>query len=83
MSCSRRIHLSADQARRLERLAAAEGRPLADLLREAVDLVLDRARETDLRERTERALAVVGRYRSGLDSVAERHDEHLDDLYAN
>ena len=77
------IQLPAAMAQRLKRLAVARGRSMADLIREGVELVLARAGEPDVQERRARALAVVGRYRSGIGDVAEKHDEHLADLYGS
>ena len=77
------IQLPEEQARKLKRLAAAEGRSMADLIREGIALVLARGGAVDPEERRARALAVVGRYRSGIGDVAEKHDEHLADLYGS
>lgn len=63
-----------DQVEALEAEAAASGRPIASVLREAVEhwrLGRDRARQLD------RALAVTGGYHSGLHDVAERHDAYF------
>lgn len=63
-----------DQASAIEAEAAATGRPVADVLREAVELwrvSRDRARRID------RALSVSGGYHSGLHDVAERHDAYF------
>ena len=63
-----------EQVDALEAEAAATGRPVAAVLREAVEqwrLGRDRARQID------RALAVGGGYHSGLHDVAERHDAYF------
>lgn len=63
-----------DQADALEAAAAASGRPVASVLREAVEqwrLNRDRARKID------RALAVTGGFHSGLHDIAERHDAYF------
>ena len=77
------IQLHEDQARDLKRLAAKQGRSMADLIREAVSLLLARSDLPNEAGRRERALAAVGRFRSGLRDVAEKHDEHLNDAYSS
>lgn len=77
------IQLPEAQALRLKRLAAEQGRSMADLIREGVTLVLARAGQPDEEERRRRALAIVGRFHSGVGDIAEAHDEHLADLYGS
>lgn len=77
------IQLHEDQARRLKRLAADQGRSMADLIREAVAQLLSRSDGASEASQRERALAAVGRFRSGLGDVAEKHDEHLNDAYSS
>ena len=63
-----------DQVDAIQAEAAASGRPVASVLREAVEqwrLGRDRARQID------RALAVAGGYHSGLHDIAERHDAYF------
>ena len=68
------LQLEDDQFARLRRRAAASGRSVAALVRDAVDawLTIDESS-------VERALAVVGRYHSGLGDLADNHDRYLDE----
>jgi hypothetical protein len=75
------IQLTPEQAKALRRLAAAEGVSQAELVRRFVDEGLLRFRGRGGAERVRRALAVVGRFRSGHRDVSERHDRHLDEAY--
>ena len=62
------------QIEAIEAEATATGRPVAEVLREAVELWRlnrDRAR------RIEGALSVSGGYHSGFHDVAERHDAYF------
>lgn len=71
------IQLTERQATGLKRLAADRGVSMASLVRLAVDrLLAERGAASDA-ERRRRALAVVGRFRSGLGDLAENHDRHL------
>ena len=56
---------------------------MAELIRRAVDDGLARYGDTVSQAKKERALAVVGRYRSGLTDVAEKHDEYLAEAYGS
>ena len=75
------IQLPEDQARRLKELAARQGRSMADLIREGVAALLARAGGPGDAERRRRALAVVGTFRSQAGNIAEKHDEHLADVF--
>ena len=75
------IQLSEEQARALRELAARDGRSMADLVRESVDLFLRRrrVRSTSRELLAERALAAAGRFRSESGDLSRRHD----DLFAD
>lgn len=68
------LQLRDDQIDGLHRRAAASGRSLAALVRDALDTWL----ATD-EPRIERALAAVGRYNSGIGDLAEDHDRYLNE----
>jgi hypothetical protein len=72
------IQLTAEQAARLRDLAAAEGRSMADVIRESVDAYLAEAplRRTADSLRAD-AIALAGRYDSRLGDLAEGHDRYL------
>ena len=58
-------------------LLAAEHRSMADLVRDGIDALLE-SRAGGGRERAKaRALAAVGRFRSGVRDLATKHDDHL------
>jgi hypothetical protein len=71
------IQLTEAQARSLRRMAAQQKVSMAELVRRAVDRMLESQREPDRKERWERALGMAGRFRSGRSDVARKHDEHL------
>jgi|1186.fasta_scaffold1121373_2 hypothetical protein len=68
------MQLRQDQVRALKRRAAERGVSMAELIRDAIDLALDREDED---AKWERALSVVGKFASGGGDIAERHDEYL------
>lgn len=71
------IQLTEEQARRLKERAAAEGMSMAELIRRSVDALLADTVAVSEEERRRRALAVIGRFRSGLSDLAENHDRYL------
>ena len=73
------ISLDERQMEDLRELARRRNVSMAELVREAVDMLLA-ARAPDVRER---ARAVIGKYSSGEpdNDVARNHDEYLADIY--
>jgi Arc/MetJ-type ribon-helix-helix transcriptional regulator len=76
------IQLSELQRRKLRSLAAAEGRSMADLVREGVQMLLERERAD---ERWERLWEVVGSCHepSGVDDVGLHHDRYLAEIHGS
>ena len=77
------IQLTEEQSREIKSIAEREEVSMAELIRRAVDDWLARYGDTVSQAKKERALAVVGRYRSGLTDVAEKHDEYLAEAYGD
>ncbi|MGH9489062.1 MAG: ribbon-helix-helix protein, CopG family [Terriglobales bacterium] len=76
------IQLTEEQARKLKRLAAARGQSLAQLIRLSVDALLAQpAVEITPEERRRRALAIVGRFHSGVSGITADHDRYLAEAY--
>lgn len=74
------IQLTEAQAAELRRLAAEQGTSVAELVREAVEALLANRTKPTRHELKQRALAAVGRYRSGLSDVAVQHDRYLNEV---
>ncbi|MGH2407392.1 MAG: ribbon-helix-helix protein, CopG family [Candidatus Limnocylindrales bacterium] len=70
------ISLTTEQARRLRRTAEARGVSMAAVIRDAIDEIPE-APMTDREYLVHRALAVIGKYHSGLQDVAEEHDKYF------
>lgn len=66
------------QARELKRLATQRKVSVAEVIREAVDRELEQESRA---ARWERAMGVVGKYSSGIDDIAERHDDYLAEAF--
>ena len=63
---------------RLKREAARRSCSISEVARQGILQELARAERN---ERREKALTVVGRFRSGLTDLAEHHDAYLDDAW--
>lgn len=74
------IQLTPEQARALKRLAAKEGKSVAELIRRSVDNLLQTSDTLDQAARRARALAAAGRLSGPID-LATRHDEYLADAF--
>jgi predicted secreted protein len=74
------IQLTEEQARELKRLAGERGVSVAAIIREAVEMAIDAG---DPAGRWQRALAVVGAYRSGRSDVGAEHDRHLAEVFTD
>lgn len=70
------IQFTEEIARALRLSAKRTGRPVASIVREAVDAWLEADGRRDARER---ATQSIGGFRSGLGDLAEHHDRYLDE----
>jgi len=75
------VQLTEEQVQALKELAHRENKSVAELTRQAVDYWLQAVGLVPMEERRRRAMAVVGRFRSGRSDVSESHDEHLAEAY--
>ncbi len=71
------IQLSEKQSRALKELAAREGKSVAELIRTSVDILLQSHGTIDEKERRRRALAIVGKFQTGVRDLAGEHDRYL------
>lgn len=73
------ISLDERQMEGLRELARRRNVSMAELVREAVDALL----EAPTPDQWERASAVIGKYRSGDPNIARDHDAYLDEIYGD
>jgi hypothetical protein len=71
------IQLTETQARRLKKIAMDTGASVAEVIRRAVDNMLQRIPKESSEERIRRALEIVGKFRSGRRDVSQKHDGYL------
>jgi predicted transcriptional regulator len=72
----KQVQLTDEQLHRLEELAERQKRPVEDVIRESVDTYLART-ERNNEELRARAIAIAGKFRSGLTDLAQNHDEYF------
>jgi 16S rRNA U516 pseudouridylate synthase RsuA-like enzyme len=70
------IQLTDEQARALKRLAAKEGKSVAELIRVSVDNLIRRSGNTGPEELHQHALNASGKL-NGLENLATDHDAYL------
>ncbi len=68
------VQLTEHQVRELRKRAAERGVSMATLIRDAIDLMLA---ADDRHANWERAMAAVGKFRSGLSDISKDHDRYL------
>jgi hypothetical protein len=72
------IQITTEQARALKRLAAKEGKSVAELIRISVDALLQTGGIKDQESLRRKASAAAGKL-NGPKDLAEKHDDYLAD----
>ena len=75
------IQLTETQARTLKKVAMDKGTSVAEVIRRAVDNMVQRSPKVSSEERIKRAIEIVGKFRSGRRDVSQKHDEYLAEAY--
>ncbi len=78
---TRNIELTDEQNRILEEIAVSQGRLVAELIRDGVDELLRAQGRLPLEALRQRALALSGRFHSGLPDLATEHDRYLEESF--
>jgi hypothetical protein len=72
------IELDEEEWKALRQCSTETGRSVADLVREGIRLYLS-SRKHPREEQVRRAIAAIGKYRSGLKDGSVNHDRYLAD----
>lgn len=75
------IQLTQEQARALKRLAAKEGKSVAELIRLSVDAMLRSGGVSDPLEQRLKALAAAGKLHDTPEDLSANHDRYLVEAY--
>ncbi len=80
---TRNIELTDEQNRILEEIAGDKGRPVAELIREGIDELLRAEGRSPRKELRQRAMALSGRFRSGVSDLSTNHDRYLEESFGD
>jgi len=75
------IQFAKPQLDGLKRLAAEEGKSVAELVRSGMEFYVRTRPKAGGADRTERARKAAGRFRSGLKDVSRNHDRYLAEAF--
>ena len=75
------IQLREAQAVYVKRVAAAENISMAEVIRQAIELLQQTRSKSSKRELMQRALTVFDRYDAGENDISSNHDAYLDEAY--
>lgn len=75
------IQLTDAQARKVKRLAAFRKQSMAEVIRESIDLYINKNLDDDLRDKRARALKAAGGFSSGQRNLSARHDDFLAEAF--
>ena len=75
------IQLTEEQAKKIKRIAASRGVPMAEVIREAVEGAIRSSADAISEERRKRALKIVGKFSSGKKDVSRKHDAYLTEAW--
>jgi Arc/MetJ-type ribon-helix-helix transcriptional regulator len=76
------IQLTEEQAARMKSAAQRKGVSMAELIRQAIEMLLDKGSDKSEVELRRRAMQAAGRFHSGRKNVARDHDGYLSDDFA-
>ena len=75
------IQLSEDQVVALKRIAAAQHKSMAAVIRQAVDFFAKSGETADREKPRARARSAAGRFKSGMHDLAKNHDDYLAETF--
>lgn len=75
------IQLTEKQAKTLKTLSARRRVSTAELIRQGIDQYLETQSVPSLDSKRDRAKLIVGKFRSGISDLSERHDDYLDEAF--
>jgi hypothetical protein len=74
------IQLAEEQVAILKKMAAADHKSMAEIIRQSVDFFV-KAKQGVEDQRRRRAMAVAGQFRSGVSDLAASHDDYLAEAF--
>jgi len=75
------IQLTEEQAKKVKRIAARRGVPMAEVIRDAIEEASRSNRHGVREEKRQRAVEVLGKFKSGKRDVSKKHDAYLSEAF--
>ncbi|MDH4268243.1 MAG: ribbon-helix-helix protein, CopG family [Deltaproteobacteria bacterium] len=75
------IQLTETQARTIKKVAMDQGTSIAEIIRRAVENMVQASPKVSSQERLRRAVEIVGKFRSGKRNISQKHDKYLAEAY--
>ena len=75
------IQLTEEQSQALKRMAASEGKSIAELIRRSIDVMLRSKSAISEDEKRQRAIAAAGKFSSEDVDLSTEHDRYLSEAY--
>jgi hypothetical protein len=77
------VQFTEDQMKKLKELASQKNTSIAELVRQGVDVIINRNVLIDHSAKISRAIDVCGRFHSGRKDISTRHDDFLGEAYTS
>jgi metal-responsive CopG/Arc/MetJ family transcriptional regulator len=75
------IQLTEAQVSKIKKAAMDQGTSVAEVIRRAVENMVQSSAKMSIQERAKRAIEIAGKFRSGKKNIARKHDEYLAEAY--
>jgi len=75
------IQLTEAQAKTIKKVALEKGTSVAEVIRRAVENMIQSNPKVSTPEKIRRAIEIAGKFRSGKGNVSRKHDEYLAEAY--
>jgi len=76
------IQLPEEQVAFLKKMAAAQHKSMAEIIRQAVDFFAKAKQDGGDKQRRRRAMAAAGHFSSGVKDLAVSHDSYLAEIFS-
>ena len=69
------------QVSKIKKAAMDQGTSVAEVIRRAVENMVQSSAKMSIQERAKRAIEIAGKFRSGKKNIGRKHDEYLAEAY--
>ena len=75
------IQLTEAQVSKIKKVAIDKGPSVAEVIRRAVENMVQSSAQMTIQERARRAMEIAGKFRSGKRNISGKHDKYLAEAY--